>query len=116
MDVAILYRLQHVLRLDAAWASMVLTGLSAGMETIFAELEAAKTKDVRLARNGTPERMATKPSKRNVAALAERLRVAERHRRNSEPGEITDLNYLRIDNIHTWASIVAMFIKTVFGI
>lgn len=31
MDIALLYRLQHVLRLDAAWASMVLTGLSAGM-------------------------------------------------------------------------------------
>lgn len=87
---------------------------TAGHETFFVELEAPK--DVRLGRNGTPERLAAKPSKRDVAASAERLvRATQDHRLNSEPGEITEWPYLRIDTTHTPAPAVARHIKKAFG-
>ncbi len=88
---------------------------AAGHDTFLVELEADK--DVRLARNDTPERLAAKPSKRDVAASRERLvQAMDRHRLNSEPGEITDMNYLRINNTHVSAAVVARRIGDRFGL
>jgi hypothetical protein len=53
----------------------------------------------RLRRNNTENRLQHKPSKRDLEWSETDLRTChERYRLQSEPGEITEPNYLRIDN------------------
>ncbi|MGR3468001.1 MAG: hypothetical protein ACU0CI_08980 [Shimia sp.] len=53
--------------------------------------------DVRLARNETPNRLAHKPTKRDIAfSRANMVRAEAEHRLVSEPGEIAQDRYMRI--------------------
>lgn len=70
---------------------------SAGGNFYFVELSADL--ETRLARNETPHRMERKPSKRDVVwSRANLLGDAERHRLNSEEGEVWFTHHLKIDN------------------
>lgn len=70
-----------------------------GAEIFIVELEAQY--DLRLSRNRTENRLAHKPSKRNLEH-SEQVFVAleQKYRLNSMPGEVPYKNYLRIDNTH----------------
>ena len=86
----------------------------AGANIYIVELEADF--EERLRRNNTPNRLEHKPSKRDLAWSERDIRdTAERWRLNSEPGEVTELNYLRIDNTNRSAEEVAWAIKERFG-
>ncbi len=68
-----------------------------GGDFYFVELSASL--EARLERNETPHRMERKASKRDVAwSKSNLLRDAERHRLNSEDGEIWFPNHIKIDN------------------
>ncbi|MBP3656243.1 MAG: AAA family ATPase [Clostridia bacterium] len=85
-----------------------------GAEIYYVELDAPQ--DVRLARNATPNRLAHKPSKRDVeASNARLLRESQRYRCESLPGEITFPNYLRIRNAEISAADAAEMIRLHFG-
>jgi len=57
--------------------------------------------ETRLARNRTENRLLHKPSKRDLEWSDADVRGGnEKHRLNSLPGEITEANYLRLDNTH----------------
>lgn len=65
----------------------------------FIELEAAL--EERLKRNRTENRLAKKPSKRDITySDNELLTSAEKNRLNSHPGEIKEANYLKLDITH----------------
>ena len=65
-------------------------------ELYFVEL--AADLDERLRRNQTENRLAKKPSKRNIDySNHELLTSAEKNRLNSHPGEIKEQNYLKLD-------------------
>jgi len=69
---------------------------SQGIEVCLVELEA--TLEERLSRNVTEYRLSKKPSKRNIPhSEAELLSSNEKHRLNSNPGEIDHPNYFRLD-------------------
>jgi hypothetical protein len=83
---------------------------SKGCTVYFVELEADI--EERLARNKTPNRLAHKPTKRNVEKSEEDLkRTMEKYRVNSLEGEFKKENYLRINNTHMSAEKVAQMIK-----
>lgn len=88
---------------------------SKGAEVYFVELEADV--DERLKRNVTPYRLDQKPTKRNIEK-SERdiLNTMEKHRLNSNPGEILRENYLRINNTNLKAEEVAKLIKDEFNL
>ncbi|MCL2500112.1 MAG: shikimate kinase [Defluviitaleaceae bacterium] len=86
---------------------------SRGAEIYFAELEA----DIgeRIKRNKTPNRLAHKPSKRNIEASEKGIRDSyENERTNSFEGEITRENYIRINNTNLSPDEAAMLIKNKF--
>lgn len=79
------------------------------------ELEA--NVDERLIRNKSEHRLNHKPTKRNIDQSEQQLRDnMVNHRLNSLPGEITEENYLRIDNTNLDPFIVAAQIKAKFNI
>ena len=81
-----------------------------GGECYFIELET--TLEERLKRNRTENRLANKPSKRDFEwSENDILKSVEKHRLNSNPGEITYKNYLKIDNTNISAEDVAKMIK-----
>ncbi|MDP5272852.1 AAA family ATPase [Chengkuizengella axinellae] len=83
---------------------------SNGAEIYFVELEADI--EERLIRNTTPYRLEKKPTKRNVEQSENNLKVTyEKHRLNSNDGEITRENYIRINNTNLSAQEVAYIIK-----
>jgi hypothetical protein len=88
---------------------------SKGAKVYFVELEADV--DERLKRNVTPYRLDQKPTKRNIEK-SERdiLNTMEKHRLNSNPGEISRENYLRINNTNLNAEEVAKLIKDEFNL
>ncbi|MHA6251887.1 AAA family ATPase [Oceanobacillus sp. CAU 1775] len=87
---------------------------SEGAEVYFVELEADL--EERVIRNSTPNRLEHKPTKRNVAwSEAEMKETMKNHRLNSNPGEITRENYLRINNKNLSAAEVAKQIKKEFN-
>lgn len=62
-------------------------------------VELVAPQEVRLQRNATPNRLANKPSKRDLAATRQRLLQEDsKHRLQSRPGEIPFANYLRLEN------------------
>lgn len=72
---------------------------SRGIEVCLVELET--TLEERLKRNKTENRLLKKPSKRDLEYSENELRYAnENHRLNSNPGEIKDKNYFRLDVTH----------------
>ncbi|MBQ8397698.1 MAG: AAA family ATPase [Clostridia bacterium] len=85
-----------------------------GTEFYYVELIAPQA--VRLARNATENRLAHKPSKRDIEASNKRLlNDAAKHRLVSEEGEIPFDNYLRIDNTNLDPDSVAGIIKEKFS-
>jgi hypothetical protein len=83
---------------------------SKGAEIYFVELEA--NVEERLKRNTTPFRLEQKPSKRNVAQSELDLKsTMQKYRLNSNEGEITQPNYMKIDNTHLSPEEVARAIK-----
>ena len=75
---------------------------SRGIEVCLVELEA--NFEERLRRNVTENRLSKKPSKRDVEYSEQELRVSnEKHRLNSNPGEIEHPNYFRLDVTHLTA-------------
>ena len=88
---------------------------SNGADLYYVELEADL--EERLIRNKTPNRLQEKPSKRNVErSEIDLLKTMDKHRLNSEPGEITFPNYLRINNTNLSATEVAIMIKQRFSL
>lgn len=86
---------------------------SAGADMLFIELEADL--NVRLKRNLMPDRLAEKPTKRDIKQSEQNLIESMQHDRlNSFPGEITEANYLRINTTDLSADQAAELIKTTF--
>ena len=77
-------------------------------------VELIAPKEVRLARNGTDNRLAHKASKRDIEASNARLVAEERYRLVSNEGEIPFPNYLRIYNENLSAAETAALIKRTF--
>ena len=85
-----------------------------GAEIYYVELVADQA--VRLERNKTENRLAHKPSKRDLAASEARVLAEDvKHRLESRPGELTFEHYLRIDNTHLSPEEAARQIKVHFG-
>jgi len=84
-------------------------------EFYFVELEADF--EERLRRNKTENRLLHKPSKRDLEWSEGLLHSYEtQYRQNSLPGEVTEPNYLRIDNTNLTAEEVAKQIKEKFNL
>lgn len=84
-----------------------------GAKIYWVELEANIGE--RLIRNKSEHRLNHKPTKRDVESSEQQLRDnMVNHRLNSLPGEITQENYLRIDNTNLSPSVVAEQIKMAF--
>lgn len=88
---------------------------SKGAEIYVVELEADI--EERIKRNKTEHRLNHKPSKRSEAGSDDKLRESlEKHRPNSLEGEITEKNYLRINNTNLDPVAVAQKIKEQFSL
>ena len=86
-----------------------------GEECYFIELET--TLEERIKRNKTDNRLAHKPSKRNLEwSENDIIKSIEKHRLNSNPNEIPFENYLRIDNTNISAEETAKMIKEKFSL
>ncbi|WP_404332654.1 AAA family ATPase [Mesobacillus maritimus] len=86
-----------------------------GGEVYFVELEADL--DERLDRNKTPNRLAHKPSKRDIEWSENELKSSmNQYRLNSVDGEITRENYIKINNTKKSPEDVAKTIKETFGL
>lgn len=86
-----------------------------GTEFYYAELIAPQK--IRLQRNVSENRLANKPSKRDIETSSRRLiHDDENHRCVSYEGEITFDNYLRIDNSHMDPKDAAKRIKDTFAL
>jgi hypothetical protein len=86
---------------------------SKGADVYFVELEADLSE--RLKRNKTPNRLAAKPSKRDVVASeAHLISSLDEYRMNSLEGEIKRENYIRINNTELSPEAVAALIKERF--
>ena len=86
-----------------------------GTEFYYVELIAPQ--EVRLQRNASANRLANKPSKRDIDASNQRLlRDDANHRCVSYPGEVPFENYLRIENGDLPAATVAQMIKDRFSL
>jgi len=84
-------------------------------ETQFYFVELRADMEERLRRNKTENRLLHKPSKRDLEWSENDLRTAmEKHRLYSEPGEITEPNYLCLDTTHLSAEETAQIIKARF--
>ncbi|WP_010274247.1 AAA family ATPase [Paenibacillus senegalensis] len=85
-----------------------------GNEVYWVELEADLS--IRLERNQTPNRLAHKPSKRNLEWSERDLQdTMKKYRLNSRPGEIQKELYLRIDTSELEARATAEQIIAAFG-
>jgi len=84
------------------------------IEIYIVELEADL--EIRLARNRTENRLLHKPSKRDFEWSDNDVRESTaKYRMNSLPGEITEANYLRLNNTHMSAEEAAEAITERFG-
>jgi len=85
------------------------------VEIYIAELQADL--ETRLARNRSENRLLHKPSKRDFEWSDADVRESTAKRRlNSLPGEITEANYLRLNNTHMSAEAAAEAIAVRFGL
>ena len=86
-----------------------------GADIYYVELHA--TQEVRLARNGTENRLTHKATKRDVEASNERVKYEDATSRMvSYDGELTYENYMKIDNTELSPSEVAKMIVDKFGL
>jgi shikimate kinase len=86
---------------------------SRGGDVYFVELEADLNE--RLERNKSPHRLEHKPTKRNIEWSENNLKKSmEKYRLNSLEGEITNPEYIRINNTNRSAVEVAKVIKEKF--
>ncbi len=84
-------------------------------ETEFYYVELVASREVRLKRNTTENRLRNKASKRDITISNQRLIVDdERYRLVSNDGEIPFDNYIKIDNSNISPDIVAQKIKVLF--
>jgi hypothetical protein len=73
--------------------------------------------EVRLERNKSPNRLAHKPTKRNVEYSEAELKSSmKKHRLNSREGEIQRKNYVKLNNTHISAEEAAAWIKNQFSL
>ena len=80
-------------------------------------VELVAPQEIRLQRNETPNRLAHKASKRDLASSRERvIAMDEKFRLESNPGEIPFENYMRIDNSNLEPDVVAAMIKERFAL
>lgn len=88
---------------------------SNGGTVFFVELEADL--EERIKRNRTPNRLEHKPTKRNVEWSEKELKQSlEKHRLNSNDGEIKKEHYIKINNTNLSAEEVAQIIKDKFNL
>ncbi|MBS4538458.1 AAA family ATPase [Clostridium sp. D2Q-11] len=88
---------------------------SRGSDIYFVELEADF--DMRIERNKTPNRLANKPTKRDIEHSENLFRtLEEKYRLNSYEGEIKRENYMRINNTKIPPEEVAKMIKNEFSL
>lgn len=86
-------------------------------QTEFYYVELVADQQTRLQRNGTPNRLENKASKRDLeASNARLLRDDARYRLESLPGELPFENYLKIDNTNLPPEEAAKQIKEHFGL
>lgn len=99
---------------DRAYAEKICTIFrEKGGEIYFVELEADV--EERLHRNTTENRLHHKPTKRNIQESEKRIKDLEiKYRTNSNEGEITEKNYIRIKNTNISAEEVAQMIQKKF--
>ena len=80
-------------------------------------VELVAPQEIRLQRNETPNRLAHKASKRDLATSRERvIAMDKKFRLESNPGEIPFKNYMRIDNSNLEPDVVAAMIKERFSL
>lgn len=80
-------------------------------------VELVAPQEVRLRRNETPNRLAHKPSKRDLESSRARVIAMDRqYRFESRPGEVPFENYMRIDNSDLAPDVVASMIKERFNL
>ncbi len=84
--------------------------------TEFYYVELVASREVRLERNATGNRLKNKASKRNIEASNQRLISDDtQYRLESLDGEIPFENYMKIDNSHLEPDVVARMIKDKFS-
>jgi len=80
-------------------------------------VELVAPQEIRLQRNETENRLAHKPSKRDLKSSRERvIAMDKQHRFESFPGEVPFENYMRIDNSDLEPSVVAAMIRQRFDL
>ncbi|HWQ59507.1 MAG TPA: AAA family ATPase [Clostridia bacterium] len=85
--------------------------------TAFYYVELVASRETRLERNATENRLSNKASKRDIEVSNQRLiRDDEKYRLESEEGEIPFDNYIKIDNTCLSPDIVAQKIKARFNL
>lgn len=83
----------------------------------FYYVELVASKEIRLERNATENRLKNKASKRDLDASMQRLLTDDaNHRCESLEGEITFENYIKIDNSYLEPDVVALKIKEQFNL
>lgn len=83
----------------------------------FYMVELETTLEERLKRNKTENRLNNKPSKRDLEFSENELKSSlDKHRLNSNPGEITYKNYIKINNTNLSAEDTAKLIKEKFNL
>lgn len=86
-----------------------------GAGVYFVELEADY--DIRIERNKTENRLLNKSTKRDIKHSEAMFRKLEsKYRLNSLEGEISKLNYIKINNSNLSPDVVALMIKDKFGL
>lgn len=86
-------------------------------DTEFYYVELVASKEIRLARNASENRLSNKASKRDIDISNQRLmNDDEKYRLESKDGEIPFDNYIKIDNSHISPDIVAQKIKAQFNL
>ncbi len=90
---------------------------SANPETEFYYVELEADKEERLVRNRTENRLRNKPSKRNLErSEALFIRLENKYRLNSYPGEIQKEHYIKLNNTDVPAEEAAKRIQSEFGL
>ena len=86
-------------------------------DTEFYYVELVASREVRLKRNATDNRLLNKASKRNVPVSNQRLIDDDKkYRLESMDGEIPFENYMKIDNTNLAPDVVAQMIKNQFDL
>ncbi len=123
-EIAVRYNVDmiftYVCAFDVPKEKEYLTGLADLFEAnggTFYFVELSADLETRLERNATPHRLEMKVSKRDIEwSKGNMLRDAERHRLNSDDGEVWFENHIKINNTNLEPDIVADIIIEEFGL